>query len=184
MSSERSGGVDPPFFKKRGFAGQLLVGILLSVHLVWICLHLVLVAGEEINPWKLGGYGMYTVPSPDARTHVYIFDESGGKWIEIPRRQRGFESFEFDRRNHLHVFRCRAPSEASIVGFLDQNPHLRYRPLTLALSEQLFDRSPVAVRRQIYAKVEIAWAGRTRFAYRGAICGKTFEGAVDYVAAE
>lgn len=184
MSSETTGRAGLLLLKRHGFACKLLIGVLLSLHVVWICVHLVLVAGERINPWKLGGYGMYTLPSPQALTHVYTFNEAAEEWIEIPRKARAFESFEFDRRNHLHVFRCRPPSESSIVAFLDQNPHLRYRPLTLALSEQLFDREPIGVRRQIYAKVEIAWAGQTRFAYRGAICDKTFDGAVDYAAPE
>lgn len=184
MSSESPNRAALPFHQRHAFALKLLIGALLLVHTAWICIHLALVAQERINPWKLGGYGMYTVPHPDALTHVYYFDETAAKWVEIPRKARRFNSFAFDSRNYLHVFRCRPPSEASIVGFLDENPHLRHRPLTLALSEQVFERKPVVVKRQIYAKVEIAWAGETRFGYRGEICDQTFAGELDYTAPE
>ena len=57
------------------FALKLLVGLLLLAHAGWICVHLNLVAREQINPWKLGGYGMYTVPHYKALTHVFVIQD-------------------------------------------------------------------------------------------------------------
>ena len=36
---------------------------LLALHTVWIANHLRLVYQDRINPWRLGGYGMYTRPN-------------------------------------------------------------------------------------------------------------------------
>jgi hypothetical protein len=170
-----------PDHKRGDFAVKLLIWLLLLSHVGWICVHLNLVAREQINPWKLGGYGMYTVPHYAPLTHVFLFDDQSQKLFELVRRRHLFNSFQFDRRNFLHIFRCRAPSEESIVAFMDENQHLRYRPLVLALSEILFTRKPINLNREFYTKVQIAWNGKTTlFGYQGEICGKSFEGRVVY----
>ena len=165
---------------RAGLGLKIFVGLLLLAHVGWICVHLNLVAKEQINPWKLGGYGMYTLPHHKALTHVFIIHEKSKKWFELARHRRLFNSFQFDTKNFLHVFRCRVSSEESIVAFMDQNPHLRYRPLVIALSETQFIRKPISSNREIYSKVEIAWNGKTLFGYRGKICGKSFDGRVIY----
>jgi hypothetical protein len=180
MFSKSTNHAEIPDHKRGGFAVKLLIWLLLLSHVGWICVHLNLVAREQINPWKLGGYGMYTVPHYAPLTHVFLLDDKSQKWFEIVRRHHLFNSFQFDRRNFLHIFRCRAPSEESIVAFMDENQHLRYRPLVLALSEKLFTRKPINLKREFYTKVEIAWAGKTLFGYQGEICGKSFEGRVVY----
>ncbi|MEM7236656.1 MAG: hypothetical protein AAF501_02350 [Pseudomonadota bacterium] len=157
---------------------KILIGVLLAVHVAWICTHLTLVSKELIDPWKLGGYGMYTVPHSFARSHVYLYDQGQQDWHELEDNQAN--SFAFDTANHLPAFRCRIPTEASIVGFLDDNPHLRFKPITLALSEVVFSRDPIGSSRKLYGNVEIAWGGTERFGYRGDVCGKAFDGSVDY----
>lgn len=155
---------------------RLLIWFLLVVHAGWICVHLRLVSLDQINPWKLGGYGMYTVPNYMALTHVYLFDEATGQWAELPRSLNRFNSVLFDQANHLHVFRCRPPSAESLAAFMDENPQLRYRPLTIVLSEQRFSRAPIGVTREPFANLQIGWAGRETFAYRGEVCGTAFSG--------
>ena len=180
MFSKSTNHAEIPDHKRGRFALKLLVGLLLLAHVGWICVHLNLVARELINPWKLGGYGMYTVPHYVALTHVFLVDDKSQRWFELARHRRLFNSFQFDLKNFLHIFRCRASSEESIVAFMNENPHLRYRPLVLAVSEKLFTRKPISSNREIYAKIEIAWTGKTLFGYRGEICGKSFEGRVVY----
>lgn len=40
-----------------------IVGLVV-LHSAWIVFHMILVSRELINPWKLGGYGMYTTLTP------------------------------------------------------------------------------------------------------------------------
>lgn len=164
--------------EEAGLVPKLAVGLLLLAHVAWLGVHLTLVAEERINPWKLGGYGMYTVPNPLARTHVALYDNESGKWVTLANDQAN--SFNFDNENYLHVFRCNLPSKDAFIGFMDENPHLRHRPLTIVLSEQQFSRDPVDVSREIYARMEIRWTGRTVFAVKGVVCNDVFEGTVEY----
>ena len=51
-----------PFSDSAGWSLRKLVIVALVVlHSVWIVVHLNLVSRDLINPWKLGGYGMYTI---------------------------------------------------------------------------------------------------------------------------
>ncbi|MEL6478642.1 MAG: hypothetical protein AAFR17_15030 [Pseudomonadota bacterium] len=167
-------------WQSAGLLPKLAVAGLLLVHTIWICVHLGLVAGERINPWKLGGYGMYTVPHLRALTHVYLFDEAQQGWTELKRSERLFNSYRFDRANNLHVFRCTPPSSEALSAFMDDNPHLRYRAITIVLSEMRFSRDPVGESREAVASVQIAWGGQERFAYQGQVCGTAFQGETDY----
>jgi len=49
-----------------------IIGGLLIRHIAWIGNHMRWVAGGQINPWKLGGNAMYTVPNPNAKMRVSI----------------------------------------------------------------------------------------------------------------
>ena len=63
---------------------QYLVGIFI-IHTLWIVVHLILVMNNQINPWKLGGYGMYTVPSPSFKIDVTGYDGLGNELaMEFP----------------------------------------------------------------------------------------------------
>ena len=54
-----------PFSDSAGWSLRKLVIVALVVlHSVWIVVHLNLVSRDLINPWKLGGYGMYTTLTP------------------------------------------------------------------------------------------------------------------------
>ncbi len=156
------------------------VGLVLGLHLGWLGTHLWLVSEERINPWKLGGYGMYTVPFPAPLTHVYLFDTAARGWAELERGT--FNSYAFDSANHDFVFRCRPLGAAALTAFLDENPHLRFRPLTLVVSEVQFSRAPVAAERMPVITAQLAWGGRSKFAFRGEACGTSFAGESDYLA--
>lgn len=51
--------------------------IIFGIHLTWVCVHMVMVYYEMVNPWKLGGYAMYTVPAPCFSSHVFWIDSDG-----------------------------------------------------------------------------------------------------------
>ena len=92
MFSASTNHAEIPDHKRRDFALKIFVGLLLLAHVGWICVHLGLVAKEQINPWKLGGYGMYTVPHYTALTHVFVIDDNSKKWFELARHRRLFKT--------------------------------------------------------------------------------------------
>ncbi|MEM7178580.1 MAG: hypothetical protein AAF503_12850 [Pseudomonadota bacterium] len=177
MSSEGSPAAARP---PRQRVQTLIIGVLIALHVGWLGVHLWLVKTHQINPWKLGGYAMYTVPHLNPLTHVFVFDEGAQRWAELERSRALFNSYNFDKSDDLHVFRCRPPGTDSLIGFMDENPHLRYRPLTIAISERQFFKDPIRAERHPVMTVQIAWAGETRFAYKGEICGTAFEGSTPY----
>jgi hypothetical protein len=60
-----------PFSKPSGWSAQKVVLLgLISLHATWIVFHLTLVSLELVNPWKLGGYGMYTTVHPKPGLHL------------------------------------------------------------------------------------------------------------------
>ena len=61
-----------PFSDPTGWSIRkgILVGLVV-LHSVWIVVHLNLVSRDLINPWKLGGYGMYTTAHPNPGLHLF-----------------------------------------------------------------------------------------------------------------
>lgn len=159
------------------------IALILAVHVGWICTHLWLVKNERINPWKLGGYGMYTVPHLNLRTHVFLFDRSANNWAELQREPPQFSTFRFNAANDWHVFRCRPFDTEKIKIFFDENPHLRFRSLLIVVTEIRFFRYPVKITREAVQQVEIAWSGEEKFGFRGNACGETYSGTADYLGA-
>ena len=45
---------------------------------LWPFVHLGLVARYEINPWKLGGFAMYTTPVPPVQVVLFEQGRAGG----------------------------------------------------------------------------------------------------------
>lgn len=52
----------------------VLLGVLAAVGL-WPLVHRALVARYDINPWKLAGFAMYSVPTPPVQ--VVLFEKAG-----------------------------------------------------------------------------------------------------------
>ncbi len=56
-----------------------LVGLLLGLVTLWPLVHGTLVVRYGVNPWKLGGFGMYSVPQPKPEVEVFIAE--GQAWV-------------------------------------------------------------------------------------------------------
>jgi hypothetical protein len=62
----------------------LAIAVLVFVA-VWPFVHRVLVAKYDINPWKLGGFAMYTTPTPPIQ--VVLFHKVGASLAPIDERE-------------------------------------------------------------------------------------------------
>ncbi len=162
--------------KLKKLSGRHIIIIgLLALHTFWIITHLTLVSKGLINPWKLGGYGMYT--KPNYRAKLSVFDISS-KQVVIPRAK--YKSSNFRDANLRYVFRCRQFNEEVFLVFFQDNPHLANRDLRFVLREKVFSQKPVAVKRETYSAAEIHWPQKDQFTYRGEICGTEYSGAAEY----
>lgn len=50
---------------------------LFLLHSGWVCVHAYYHSQDMLNPWKLGGYAMYTRPTPRFYSDVYYLDDNG-----------------------------------------------------------------------------------------------------------
>ena len=151
---------------------QLFLIFVLVMHVAWIVNHLRWVANDDINPWKLGGYGMYTVPSPQVRVDIQGVLPSGEVGILNPDsyRLRAFKrSFTYTNLNR--VFRCAPVGPESLRAFFDENPRLRGANLVFVFLEREFIRNPVGYRRVEQGRVQVEWIGDRNLVYASLFCG-------------
>ncbi len=156
-------------------ARHIIIIGLLVLHTGWILTHLTLVSRGQINPWKLGGYGMYTLP--DYKAKLRIYDISSKPKLM---RRNNYKTRNFRNANLRYVFRCRAFSEDGFLVFFQDNPHLVNTDLKFVLRERAFSRSPVGVKRVTYSTADVRWPKQDTFTYMGEICGTKYTGKAKY----
>ncbi len=111
-------------------------GAVFVIHASWVATHVMLVADDRVDPWKLGGYGMYTTPS--LQTHVEISYKAYGRDWRLAGPHAAFASDNADWR-----FLCRPPTERSIRSLLEREPVLEGRPVAYQLTRRFLDRAPI-----------------------------------------
>ncbi|MEO9877078.1 MAG: hypothetical protein ABJM26_15940 [Anderseniella sp.] len=161
-----------PFSKPGGWSvhKSILLG-LIALHTVWIVIHLNLVSRELINPWKLGGYGMYTTVHP--RPVPFLFDRRfAGLEITVTKK----DIATLAHQNNFFVFRCQPITVASVQTFLKNNPRFIGVPIRFIVTERKFLRDPIRVERLPHAILETRWTGKNTFDYAAKVCGKSFRG--------
>ncbi|NNJ75663.1 MAG: hypothetical protein HKP56_10930 [Anderseniella sp.] len=161
-----------PFSKPGGWSVQkgILLGLIV-LHAVWLVIHMNLVSHQLINPWKLGGYGMYTTVNPAPALSLFDRRIDG---FEIPIDDK--DRVKLASENNFFIFRCQPLRVASLQTFLKNNPRFTGAPLRFILTEQTFLRDPIRAERLPHSILEIRWTGQDSFDYAGKICGKIFRG--------
>lgn len=141
---------------------------LLLLHIGWIANHIRWVVNDEINPWRLGGYAMYTVPSPSARFQV--FD------LAFPEMPTPVNTTRFDAAEHLtnaeRVFRCAPVPPAAMRAFFEENENLIGKDLAFVFTERRIHRHPRSIKREMQGMVDVRFEDERTFTYRSRFCGK------------
>lgn len=155
---------------------------MLAAHALWVANHLRWVATDQINPWRLGGYGMYTVPAPSVRLHLYVIDENYAL-VELDRRSFSLRRFNMTTRftNIQRTFRCKHVGKDSLLAFYEENPPLRGRDAIFVFSELKFVRNPVSAKRAEQGRVTVTWQGRESFQYISDFCGNQASGTASLI---
>lgn len=145
----------------------ILAGLLI-LHIGWIANHMRWVLTDQINPWKLGGYGMYTVPTPAAKLQVYDADFPDTPTLVKTMQFEAAERFT----NITRTFRCAPPPPAALLGFFEENGNLIGKHLAFIYTEARFNRDPRSYKRKIQGVLELSWQDERTFIYRSRFCGK------------
>jgi len=147
---------------------RILLGSLLVLHVLWIGTHLYLVKNHQLNAWKLGGYGMYTRPSPRFRLNAHVEGlEDKEKWQSKP---------NFSSANWYFVLPCRPISASRIVGFYQDNPEALGKTTHLLITIRTFERYPVKAPYLPKVDLKITWPNANTFVWEGKVCDQTSEG--------
>ena len=161
-----------PFSNPAGWPiGKIILLGLVALHSVWITIHLNLVSRQLIDPWKLGGYGMYTTTHSSPVLHILDrrFDQF---WITLTDKDRA----KIARANNFYIFRCEPITKQSLVEFFEDKPKLVGFPLRFIVTERKLMRNPLDVKRLPYSIFDVAWTGQSTFNYAGKVCGKQYNG--------
>lgn len=158
---------------------QLVIIAVLILHSLWIVNHLRWVATKQINPWKLGGYGMYTVPPP--RVTLQLLDlQNPGAIQRIDPRSYSLERYRAMTKltNPNRVFRCAHVGSEELKALFEENPQFRGNNLGLLYLEDMFVHEPVSVKRVRQGRVTVNWIGKDFFEYASEFCGNKKTGKV------
>jgi hypothetical protein len=144
-----------------------IIAGLLILHIAWIGNHMRWVAAGQINPWKLGGYAMYTVPSPQLRLQIY-----DANLPDAPIRASSIR-YELATRftNTTRTFRCADVPAAALLAFFEENSGLIGRNLAFVYSERQFFRNPPSFKRVMQGMVTVTWQDTQSFTYTNRFCG-------------
>jgi hypothetical protein len=145
-----------------------IIAGLLILHIAWIGNHVRWVAAGQINPWRLGGYAMYTVPSPSPGMQVYD--------VNFPETRLKASTVRYDAAtrftNASRTFRCANVPSAALLAFFDENKDLIGRNLAFVFTERQFFRNPPTTKRTKQGFVTVMWRNERTFTYTNRFCGK------------
>jgi hypothetical protein len=143
-----------------------VIAALLVLHVAWIANHMRLVASDQINPWRLGGYAMYTVPRPSARLRV--LDAASP---ETPIPVSLFSYMVAQRYNNPgRTFRCAHTPTSALRALIHGNKQLIGKDFYLVISEKQFVHNPPSVTRRVRGVVKLTWQDTNTFTYVSKIC--------------
>ena len=145
-----------------------IIAGLLILHVAWIGNHVRWIIREEIHPWRLGGYAMYTLPNPTPRMQIYDvnFPDSPIKTNTV--------RYEMATRftNGSRTFRCANVPAAALLVYFDDNKELIGRNLVFIFTERKFFRNPPSTKRGVQGLVSITWQNERTFTYTNRFCGR------------
>lgn len=150
---------------------QAILLALLVVHSVWIMIHLGLVAQGQINPWKMGGYGMYTRPQAVPEYKIELTDGSA------PEDRQLFKDIDFSslfEKTMRTTFHCEPLNPDAVSQFFADNQKLIGHELTMTAATTDFLREPIRLERRVLGSADITWDGAASYQVKGQFCDDPF----------
>lgn len=154
-------------FDLRRHWAYLLLGALLTVHTAWAAYHLYLVSEDQVNPWKVGGYGMYTTVPPTARASLKVRSPNGFM-VRIQNRA-------FTENNLMFSFKCRPVTKRSVLALIETDPAIVGRELSFDLTELQLKREPIRHVRRLYSTGSVFYQPDGSALLRQKLCGEIHE---------
>lgn len=141
---------------------QILLFLILALHGLLLVTHLTLHVRDEVNPWKLGGYGMYTMPSP-ATTVTVIAESNPDRFVYVG-----------GLREHNWYFNwyCKTISKQSLDTLLTENHWLIGEPFTITVTTEDFRHYPAGRVDRVIHEATVTWETPDTYLLSGVACGR------------
>ena len=156
---------------------KAIIYALLAAHTLWIANHMRLVYMDRVNPWRLGGYGMYTTADP--RTTVRVIDTRfPGAPMFIPPTEASFTRMQAAVRftNITRAFRCAHITDDLLKVFFQENKNLVGRNMTIQFLDRYMLHKAPWLERRLQGQVAIEWQGDNQLTYHSQFCGDELKG--------
>jgi hypothetical protein len=147
--------------------GKWIAAGLLILHIAWIGNHMRWVASSQINPWRLGGYAMYTIPPPAVKLLVYLDGRPDAPIQASLTRYHSVTRFT----NNLRTFRCSDVPAGALLAFFEENRDLIGTNLAFVYRERQFVRDPPSIKMGTQGMVRVFWQDIQTFTYTNNFCG-------------
>lgn len=148
-----------------------LLFLLIGIHLAWVTCHIYLVATDGVNPWKMGGYAMYTQPHYGPSVVVRSLpDEAAVPGTEEYYKPR---TSAFYRANWNFNLYCKPMTKTGLIALFENNPDLIGKYLSLDLFVYRFRTKPLRMDPEQVGDTVVTWQDKNTFTYQTNICGKS-----------
>lgn len=169
------------FLKAEAFNVRNVILILLFlVHVVWVTNHARLHFERVINPWKGGGYAMYTNVAPQPRIEVYTsntlpVEMSRETSIRVEPPMIGLLLGSQEITNPNRFFRCRMLTKRQLKIFSENYVNRLKKFSVIKISERALVPASMSVERtdKVYLQFN---THNDNLYYEGTICGKETRG--------
>ena len=162
------------FVRKPSTITSWIFVVLVVIHSAWIANHLRLHAEGVINPWKGGGYGMYTNLSPGPRFIVYtdmVFPVATTPANRITKFNEAPLMEKTNILNFNRFFRCRNVSPTALKRFIRQNRSKLKRYVSVGVQERYVDQETRAAKGKIIGTFQLS-INDAIASYKGTICDR------------
>jgi hypothetical protein len=151
----------------------IIIYALLALHTLWIVNHVRLVYQERINPWKLGGYGMYTVPTLGYRLQLVDLSVPDFPMV-VPKQEVSWQQLNNATRfsNVRRAFRCAPVPAHALYEFFRENPQFVGRKVAIQFHERKFTRKPPWFEPVMKGQVIVEWQDKFNFGFTNQFCGE------------
>jgi hypothetical protein len=143
---------------------------ILVCHILWMVFHLSQAATDSINPWKLGGYGMYVQPNKSAYTEFWLRDSQSEALSALD-----LDVANFKTKNLKFNLHCKPPTASSFQVLFKDNPEIVGKELKLEIMAPEFMHEQLRVDYRKVAEMYIEPRDEKSFVYSGTVCGKQRE---------
>ena len=151
---------------------RLLLLLIFIVHALWASHHMLLHHQDKVNPWKGGGYAMYTIPSPQPEA-VVLYESNLDEWQQVDPSNLTL----FNKQRKHNTYYCKIFTEKDLLVLLSTNPQIIGMNTEIHFVKWVMNKFPITMEQHQYGGVRLFWPDDGVYSYVHQNCdGKIYRG--------